>query len=100
MECNPVTSVIVRGEILSKINPGSNRHGDNDTQTAHAGGMQDIEFPEPKELTHGKYQCTLCNEIFNSREDYISHALAKINQPGHITQKAKPFHKKTRIEQE
>jgi hypothetical protein len=66
---------------LSKINPGSNVHGDNDTQTAHAGGMQDIEIPEPKKLEKGKYQCPLCKEVFSSREDYISHALAKINQP-------------------
>ena len=81
-----IHKVFVGGEFLSKSNPGSNVHGDNDTQKARAGGMQDIEIPEPKKLTNGKYQCTLCNEIFGSREDYISHALAKINQP-------KPPHK-------
>ena len=84
---------------MGKINPGSNLHGDNDTLTAHSGGTQGVDFPEPKKLDKGKYQCTLCSEIFNSREDYISHALAKINQPGHTTQST-TFHKKTRIEQE
>ena len=62
---------------MSKINPGSNVHGDNDLQTAHAGGMEDIDFPEPKVADTGKLQCPVCNRIFNSREDYISHALAQ-----------------------
>ena len=84
---------------MPKINPGSNRYGDNDTQTARPGGMQDIEVPDPKKLDKGKYQCTLCNEIFNNKEDYISHALAKINQPGHITEETKPRHRKNRMEQ-
>jgi hypothetical protein len=62
---------------LSKINPGSNFNEDNDVRTAHPGGLQDINIAEPKMTENGKLQCPTCNKIFNSREDYISHALSK-----------------------
>ncbi len=65
---------------MPKINPGSNVYGDNDTKTARAGGMQDVEIAEPKMTQDGKYQCTMCNAIFTTKEDYISHAMAK-HQP-------------------
>jgi uncharacterized C2H2 Zn-finger protein len=60
---------------MSKINPGSNIHGDNDTQTSSKGGMPDII--EPKMDDKNKLHCPLCDGIFSSREDYISHALSK-----------------------
>ncbi len=65
---------------MPKLNPGGNVHGDNDTETARAGGMQDVSIPEPKTTEKGKFQCTVCNAVFNSRQDYVSHALAK-HQP-------------------
>jgi hypothetical protein len=65
---------------MPKINPGSNVHGDNDIQTARAGGMQDIDIPEPKMAEKGMLQCPVCNSLFSSREDYISHALSR-HQP-------------------
>ncbi len=65
---------------LSKINPGSNRNGDNDLATATP-GMQDVDIPEPKMLEKGKFQCTICSQIFNSKEAYISHALARHHSP-------------------
>jgi uncharacterized C2H2 Zn-finger protein len=68
---------------LSKINPGSNFNEDNDVRTAAPGGLQDIKIMEPKVNENGKLQCPTCNRIFNSREDYISHALSKhqVSQP-------------------
>lgn len=61
---------------LSKINPGSNRHEDNDLKTT-APDTQDWDIPEPKKLEKGKLQCPACNAIFDSREAYISHALSR-----------------------
>jgi hypothetical protein len=68
------------GEFLTRINPGSNVHDDNDTKTALAGGMQDVDIPEPRITQKGILKCPVCNLSFASREDYISHALAK-HQP-------------------
>ena len=65
---------------MSKINPGSNRNEDNDLATATP-GMVDVNIPEPEMLEKGKFQCTVCNAIFNSKEDYISHALARHQMP-------------------
>ncbi len=65
---------------MGKINPGSNVHGDNDTRTARPGGMQDVDIPEPKPAEKGMLQCPMCNSVFSSKADYISHALAK-HQP-------------------
>lgn len=62
---------------MSKLNPGSNRHEDNDVATTSPGSL---DIPEPKLLEKGKYQCTMCARVFNSREDYDSHALAR-HQP-------------------
>lgn len=64
---------------MSKINPGSNRNEDNDLATTAPGGMVDI--PEPTMTEKGKYQCPRCEKIFNSKEDYISHALAHHQMP-------------------
>jgi len=64
----------------TKINPGSNIHGDNDLRTARTGGMQDIDLPEPKIVEKNKFQCPVCSKVFGSKEDYISHALAR-HQP-------------------
>lgn len=61
---------------LSKINPGSNRNEDNDLTTATP-GMQNVDIPEPKQLEKNKLQCPACERTFNSKEDYISHALAR-----------------------
>ena len=60
---------------LSKINPGSNRYEDNDLATATP-GMFNVDFPEPKVLEKGKFQCPECEKKFNSKEAYISHAMA------------------------
>ena len=65
---------------MSKINPGSNFNEDNDAKTAQPGGLQDIDIMEPKIDSEGKLQCTICNKVFNSREDYISHALSRHQQ--------------------
>lgn len=61
---------------MSKINPGSNFNEENDIRTAKP-GMMDIDIPEPKMLEKGKFQCPVCNNTYNSREDYISHALTR-----------------------
>ena len=61
---------------MSKINPGSNRNEDNDLRTATTGGLQNVNIPEPKIVDKDKFQCTMCNATFNSREAYLSHALA------------------------
>ena len=68
---------LIGGELLSKINPGSNFNEDNDVRTARPGGMQDTAIIEPKMDDQRKLHCPLCDAIFNSREDYISHALSK-----------------------
>ena len=65
------------GELLSKINPGTNFQEDNDIQTERPGGMQDINIIDPTMDDNGKLHCPLCNRVFNSKEDYISHALSK-----------------------
>jgi hypothetical protein len=62
------------GELLVRINPGSNVRGDNKTSTA-VPGMLNVNIPEPK-MTDGKFQCPVCGKLFNSREDYDSHAMA------------------------
>jgi Zinc-finger of C2H2 type len=62
---------------LSKINPGSNVDSDNDVQTARPGGLQDTDIAEPRIDDEGKLHCPVCSRVFNSREDYISHALSK-----------------------
>lgn len=59
---------------MSKINPGSNRYGDNDVRTATPGSL---DIPDPKMLEKGKYQCPMCGKTFDSRADYDSHALAR-----------------------
>ncbi len=68
---------LIGGELLSKINPGSNFNEDNDVRTARPGGMQDTAIIEPKMDDQRKLHCPLCDGIFSSREDYISHALSK-----------------------
>ncbi len=62
---------------MSKINPGSNIYGDNDTKSARPGGMQDIDIMEPSIDDKKKLHCPQCDRVFASREDYISHALSK-----------------------
>lgn len=77
---------------MSKINPGSNVHGDNDVQTARPGGLQDTDILEPMIGEVGKLRCPICSEVFNSREAYISHALSKhqtIEQPKETMEKSK-----------
>ena len=68
---------------MSKINPGTNFNEDNDTRTAHPGGMQDVNIMDPKMDDAGKLHCPTCDRVFGSKEDYISHALSKhhINKP-------------------
>ena len=65
------------GEFLSKINPGSNVHEDNDIKTARPGGLQDTDIMRPVIGEDGKLHCPMCDAIFKSREAYISHALSK-----------------------
>jgi hypothetical protein len=72
-----VVDFLSGGEFLSKINPGTNFHDDNDTQTTRAGGMQDTNIIDPKMDDKGKLHCPICDRVFNSRESYISHALSK-----------------------
>jgi hypothetical protein len=62
---------------LSKINPGTNFNEDNDIQTARSGGMQDTKLIDPIMDDKGKLHCPICDRVFSSREDYISHALSK-----------------------
>jgi uncharacterized C2H2 Zn-finger protein len=62
---------------LPKINPGSNFYEDNDIRTARPGGLQETDIIEPNMDDRGKLHCPLCERVFNSREDYISHALSK-----------------------
>jgi hypothetical protein len=61
---------------LSKINPGSNVYEDNDLKTA-VPGMLDVDIPEPIMLEHGRFECPVCHETYRSKEDYISHAMAR-----------------------
>ena len=61
---------------LTKINPGSNRNEDNNVATATP-GMLDVNISEPKMLEKNKLQCPRCDKTFNSREDYLSHAMAR-----------------------
>ncbi len=68
------------GEFLPKINPGTNVHGDNDTPTSYPSNMPDTDIIEPKMDDKGKLHCPLCDGIYNSREEYISHALTR-HQP-------------------
>ena len=62
---------------MSKINPGSNFYEDNDIQSARSGGLQETNIMEPKKDEAGKLHCPLCDRVFSTREDYISHALSK-----------------------
>jgi uncharacterized C2H2 Zn-finger protein len=62
---------------LSKINPGSNFNEDNDVRTAQPGGMQATNIIEPKIDDQHKVHCPLCDAVFSSKENYISHALSK-----------------------
>lgn len=62
---------------MSKINPGSNFNEDNDVRTARPGGMQEVDIIEPKIDDNGKFHCSICDRVFSSREDYISHFLSK-----------------------
>jgi hypothetical protein len=62
---------------VSKINPGSNFNEDNDTRTARPGGLQEVNIIEPKISDKGKLNCPICDRVFSSREDYISHFLSK-----------------------
>jgi uncharacterized C2H2 Zn-finger protein len=59
---------------LSKTNTGSNR-SENSRQAPATFGMWDIDIPDPKPLEKNKFQCPVCDKIYNSKEDYISHAL-------------------------
>ena len=61
---------------MVRINPGK-KTVDNDTKTATPGGMEAINIPEPKMLDKGKLECPVCSRMFNSRQDYDSHALAQ-----------------------
>ncbi len=67
---------------MSKINPGSNFNEDNDIRTARPGGLQEVNIIEPKIVDKGKLQCPMCDRIFSSREDYISHFLSKHQTSG------------------
>ncbi len=62
---------------MSKINPGSNFNEDNDIRTARPGGLQEVNIIEPKIGDKGKLNCPICDRVFSSREDYISHFLSK-----------------------
>lgn len=64
---------------MVRINPGSNVHGDNKTGTATP-GMVNVNIPAPKLLSNGKFECSMCGRIFDSRTDYDSHAMAR-HQP-------------------
>jgi hypothetical protein len=82
---------------VSKINPGSNFNEDNDVVIATP-GMFEVNIPEPKMLEKGEFQCPGCGKTFNSKEDYISHALvnhqmapSKIKRPMQLS--SVPFEK-------
>ncbi len=64
---------------MVKINPGSNVYGDNKTGTA-VPGMQNVTYPEPIIVEKNRLQCPVCERIFDAKEDYISHAMAR-HQP-------------------
>ena len=70
---------------MSKINPGTNFNEDNDIRTTRSGGMQNINIMDPTIDNKSKLHCPQCDRVFNSREDYISHALSK-------HQNSKPSH--------
>jgi uncharacterized C2H2 Zn-finger protein len=61
---------------LSKINPGTNFNEDNDVRTTRP-EMQGIDIIDPTVDVKGILHCPICNKVFSSREDYISHALSK-----------------------
>ncbi len=60
----------------NKINPGSNRNKDDDLKNATS-GMRNVEFPDPKMLDKGEFQCTVCNAIFKSKEACINHVMSR-----------------------
>jgi tRNA U54 and U55 pseudouridine synthase Pus10 len=70
---------------MVRINPGSNVHGDNKTGTALP-AMHNVNYPEPIVLEKDRLQCPICENIFDSREDYISHAMAR-HQPEYVEKK-------------
>ncbi|HLN46271.1 MAG TPA: hypothetical protein VK209_11250 [Candidatus Sulfotelmatobacter sp.] len=61
---------------MVKINPGSNVHGDNKTGTMNK-GMENVIIPEPKTIKDNKLQCPVCDQTFDSREEYLSHVMAR-----------------------
>lgn len=61
---------------MVKINPGSNVHGDNKTGTMRK-GMGNVVIPEARIVKDNKLQCPLCNQTFNSKEEYLSHVMAR-----------------------
>ena len=64
---------------MSKVNPGQDRE-DNDTKNAEVGGgMQNVNYPEAR-MVGNSYQCPVCSKFFRTREEYLSHAMAK-HQP-------------------
>ncbi|MCW4018253.1 MAG: hypothetical protein NWF00_06205 [Candidatus Bathyarchaeota archaeon] len=63
---------------MSKSNTVANIH--SNSRSSRVGVMQEFDIPEPKEAEHNMLKCPICNAIFASKEDYISHALAK-HQP-------------------
>ena len=69
---------------MVRINPGSNVHGDNEVGNA-VPGMMNVNIPEPK-MTNGKFECPVCGRMFNSREDYDSHAMTRHQAPEETTE--------------
>lgn len=61
---------------MSKINPGSNFNEDNDVLSARP-EKQGVDIIDPTVDVNGTLHCPICNKIFRTREDYISHALSK-----------------------
>jgi uncharacterized C2H2 Zn-finger protein len=65
---------------LPKTNTSANVQRNNDTQTQYPSNIPDTNIIEPKKDDKGKLHCPLCDGIYNSREDYVSHALTQ-HQP-------------------
>lgn len=60
---------------MSRSNLGSNVRGGKGKRRGKESDISD-EVPEPIMTTKKLFKCPVCNSLFSSKKDYISHAMA------------------------